>query len=440
MKKIAVIVCFIQLLAGRIAGQELLSLEDAIAVGLERNFDISISKNTYREARNNASPGAAGMLPTIDINAGYTKSFTDAKVDVVTGSELDNPHASSDLLTAGIGLTWKLFDGLKMFITYDKLKKLEASSEISARITIENTVARIIAAYYEIIRQGRALQIMNEQVEISRFRLELARMQYETGTGSEMEYLKARVELNADIANRSNQKTLFENSMTTLNDLLSRDVNTKFSVTDTIPVKPMMNYDSLHHAMKQSNRNLILAILNKQVAETEVRSARASQWPTLGLNASYNYYRSETEANFIQYNRNFGPSVGLTLSMRLFDGLNLRRNYKNAAISLESVDIQRAQIENRLEAYLTRIYNEYQNQLELISFEEENLSLAVRNMDIAKTSYAIGSISSLQLREVQEDLLNAGIRLVTAQFKAKLTETELLLLSGSLVDEDRIKF
>lgn len=439
MKKYLAITCLILLLSWKLSGQEVLTLGDAISIGLVHNFDINISKNTFREAHNNATPGAAGMLPVIDINAGYTKSLTDAKVNVVTGSELDNPKAQTDMLSAGLGLTWTLFDGLKMFITYDKLKKLESCSEISARITIENTVARIIAGYYEIIRQGRVLQIMNEQVEISRFRLDLARMQYETGTGSEMEYLKARVELNADIAGLSNQKTLFENSKTTLNDLLSWDVNTKFNVTDSIPVREPLNYDTLHLAMKRSNRNLILAILNKQVAETEVKSARASQWPTLGLNASYNYYRLETDANFIQYNRNFGPLIGLTLNMHIFDGLNLKRQYKNAAISMESMEIQRAQVENRLDAYLTRIFNEYQNQMEMIGFEEVNLALAVRNMEIAKTSYAIGSISSLQLREVQEDLLNARTRLVTAQFKAKLTETELLLLSGELIDEDSVK-
>jgi outer membrane protein TolC len=185
--------------------------------------------------------------------------------------------------------------------------------------------------------------------------------------------------------------------------------------------------------MKKANRNLLLAVMNKRVAVSELKTTHANQWPTLGLYASYNYYRLETEANLIEYNRNFGPSVGLSLNMKLFDGLNLSRQARNAAISLQTSDLEVKQLGNRLEAYLSRIYNDYRNQMQMIGVETENLVLAERNMDIARESYAIGAISSLQLREVQKDLLEAGTRLVTAEFKAKLTETELTLLSGELV-------
>jgi outer membrane protein TolC len=433
MKFFSITGLILLMFATGVESQELLTLQKAVAIGLANNYGIIMAQKSQEIAHNNASPGNAGMLPEISLNAGYMNGLSDAYVKVVTGAELDNSSAHSDLITAGVGLNWMVFDGLKMFITYDKLKTLEEISELSAKITIENTVARIIGSYYDIIRQGQVQQIFSEQVMISKFRLDLAKMRFETGTGSEMEYLKARVELNADVSDLSNQQTLFENSKTTLNDLLSRDVNTPYTVKDTILVNDQLKYDSLRLSMNSANRNILLAIRNRQVGELELKTARASQWPTLDFYANYNYYRSETEANFVQYNRNFGPSVGLALNMKLFDGLNLTRQYKNAAISVQTGDLAIKQIENRLEAYLARIYNDYRNQLQMIGFEQENLLLAKRNMEIAKESYAIGSISSLQLREVQQNLLDAATRLVTAEFKAKLTETELMLLSGNLI-------
>lgn len=413
--------------------QELLTLEKAVSIGLANNFGIIMARQSQQIAHNNASPGNAGMLPGVNVNAGYVNGLSNALVQVVTGSELDNSSAHSNLITAGVALDWTIFDGLNMFITWDKLKNLEEASELSAKITVENTTAKIIGSYYDIIREERVQQIMGEQVMISKFRLDLAKMRFETGTGSEMEYLKARVELNADVSDLSNQQTISENSKTTLNDLLSRDVNTPFIVKDSILVSGQLKYDSLRSSMKSANRNILLAIRNKQVGQLELKSARASQWPTLDFYANYNYYRSETEANFVKYNRNYGPSFGLTLNMKLFDGLNLTRKYQNAAISLQTSDVEIKQLENRLEAYLARIFNDYRNQIQMIGFEQENLMLAKRNMEIAKESYAIGSISSLQLREVQQNLLDAGTRLVSAEYKAKLTETELLLLSGKLI-------
>jgi outer membrane protein TolC len=62
-----------------------------------------------------------------------------------------------------------------------------------------------------------------------------------------------------------------------------------------------------------------------------------------------------------------------------------------------------------------------------------NLQLARKNMDIALESYRVGSISPVEMREVQRNLLSAHARLILALFRTKVKETELLLLSGKLI-------
>ncbi|MFO7615691.1 MAG: TolC family protein [Bacteroidales bacterium] len=428
------IICLFLFISGMHC-QELLTLDQAIHIGLTNNYGIRISQNQVQAAKNNATPGQAGILPEIGANAGYVKSWNDARLKVVTGSELDTQLAPADLLTAGVGLTWTLFDGGNMFITYDKLRKLEEASDLGARITLENTIARVIAAYYEIVRQEQISLMLEEQVAISRFRADLARTRWEAGTGSEIDYLKGKVELNADLSRLSNQKTLAENAKTHLNDLLARDVNTVFRVADSIPANDELDYLTLVTALQHDNSSLRLARKTRQLGELDARSAAAGLWPRLDYHAGMNYYRSETDAHFIQYNRYYGPTMGLTLNVNLFDGLNQRRRYRNALLSLDSDDLQLKQAENRLTSSLMQTYNDYRNQLELIGFEQENLLLAQRNIDLARESYGIGSISSLQLREVQEDLLNAQARLINARYLARITETELLLLAGLLVKE-----
>ena len=433
MKRLTILGSCLFLAMTGLNGQELLTLEQAVAIGLTNNYGIIISQNSAEEARNNATRGNAGMLPKVGLNAGYVMGLSDARLKVITGSDLNQSSGQWDQLNAGIGLNWRIFDGLNMFITYDKLKTIGEKSELSARITIETTVAAIIAGYYEIVRQGRIAGMLEEQVGLSEFRTNLAKMRYDTGAGSELEYLKSRVELNADLANLSGQKTLYGNSKTNLNDLLSREVTLPFIVEDTIPDCILLNYDTLLSSLRATNRNLMVAAKEKQIGELDVRSASAVQWPTLDYYAGMNYLRSETEAHFIQYNRNYGPSMGLTLNLKVFDGLNQKRHYKNAVIALKSYELGFKQLESKLVTYLTGVYSEYRNQVELVAFERENLTLALRNIDLARQAYTIGSISSLQLREVQEDLLSARNRLITAQFLAKLTETELLLLSGRLL-------
>ncbi|NQV01651.1 MAG: TolC family protein, partial [Bacteroidia bacterium] len=373
------------------AGQEVITLESALKIGLENNYGINIAKNNLQVAANDATIGNAGFLPEIDALGSYNRSLSDAKVNVITGSELRDTRAHGDILSGGVNLNWTLFDGLNMFIRYDKLKKLEEMGELSARITIENTVAAITIAYYDIIRQSEEVIIMQEQVKLSDFRLDLAQTRYETGSGSEMEWLKARVERNADLASLADRETRFENSKTYLNQLLARDINTLFSIHDSILILDTLLYDTLRLKMLQSNHALQLSRKTTETHYLDIKSSRAQQWPSLDLQAGFNYYRLETEASFISYNRYYGPSLGITASMKIFDGLNLRREYQNAKVAFLTSELEYKKQELRLEAYLRRIYNDYMNQMQMIGFEYENLLLAEKNMEIAKESYSVGA-------------------------------------------------
>ena len=358
MKKACITGLIVFLAVRTASGQDILTLESAIEIGLSNNYGINIAKNSRQISENNATPGNAGMLPRIDVNAGYAHGISNAKVTNLAGFELDNSKAGSDLFTAGVNLNWTIFDGLKMFITYDKLKKLEEIGDLNVKISVENTLAKIMAAYYDIIRQEKETEIMKDQVGISEFRLELARLKYETGSGSELEYLKARVELNADIANLSSQKTVSLNSLATLNELMARDVTSKFGVKDTILINYQLNYDSLRAGMREANRNLLLYNRNMEVTSLNMKTTRAVQWPTLGLTTGINYLNNQTEANITNYNRNLGAVVGVSAYLNIFNGLNLQRDYRNAKISYVSSELEVKQLENQLEAYLLKIYNE----------------------------------------------------------------------------------
>ena len=93
MRKFAATGVLLFLLASGAGAQEVMSLEQAVSIGLTNNYGIIISQNEQKEAKNNASLGNAGMLPSVGVNAGLAKGLYDAKVKVVSGSELDNRAA-----------------------------------------------------------------------------------------------------------------------------------------------------------------------------------------------------------------------------------------------------------------------------------------------------------------------------------------------------------
>jgi outer membrane protein TolC len=101
---------------------------------------------------------------------------------------------------------------------------------------------------------------------------------------------------------------------------------------------------------------------------------------------------------------------------------------------MDNQEYQYRQIEQQVDADLITIYYAYQNNLVLLELEKQNLETARENLDIALERYKLGSLSGLELREVQRSLLDAEERLLSVQYQTKLAEISLLQISGRVME------
>src|SRR5262249_49754711 len=104
--------------------QQVLTLENAIDRALSNNFSVRIQRNISLSKDDDATIGNAGMLPSIDATASYTTSNNSISQKLSNGTETNKDNAKQTITTAGVALDWVLFDGLRMFAEYDRLKAL----------------------------------------------------------------------------------------------------------------------------------------------------------------------------------------------------------------------------------------------------------------------------------------------------------------------------
>lgn len=418
--------------------QELLTMEQAITEGLEKNFDIKITQNDYVISQNNNTLGNAGILPTVDIEVGktYRKSDFDGTFQASDGTfNISRDGAKSDQLNSSAVLDWTIFDGTRMFITREKLIELEKAGELQSRITVENTVAAIAEAYYQIVAEQAQFEVLEQTILISEQRRSFAQSRYEVGKGSKLDYLAAQVDYNADQSSLLQQKELLNNAKVDLNQLLGRAVDTNFKAENEIEMQEPLNFDSLQQRVRSFNPSLQLAINQENVAYLEYRELQAERYPEIGLNAGYNYNTSNNEAGQLRESTSDGITYGFTASWNIFNGFNARREAQNARLNKENIQWQKEAIGLELEAQLQKVYFNYQNNLSLVAFEEQNVQLALENESIAFDRYELGAGTSLELREAQRNAVDARSRLLDARLQAKKAEVELLRLSGRLVKE-----
>jgi outer membrane protein TolC len=181
--------------------------------------------------------------------------------------------------------------------------------------------------------------------------------------------------------------------------------------------------------------NNLLKIKTEQLmySKLEEKSLKSEQYPRVFLTGSYGYYENNTEAAFINYNRYFGPQVGLTVGMKLFDGRKLRTSLQNVKINIQNKELLVKDMQEQVSAQIAEMYLDYLCQLQTISLGKKELALAEKNLDIAMKAFQSGHISSLDLRVAQDGLFQASSNLVNAYYYAKVKETELLIVSGTLI-------
>jgi len=125
---------------------------------------------------------------------------------------------------------------------------------------------------------------------------------------------------------------------------------------------------------------------------------------------------------------------GASLAFTIFDGFERQRRVENARVRVQTARYLRSDAEARLSAEITGAFDRYRNRVAVVDLELENVSAASANVDIALERFRLGTITSVELREVQQQQIRAESRLLDARFEAKRAETELLRLTGQLVD------
>ncbi|MBH8567706.1 TolC family protein [Microvirga sp. STS02] len=416
-----------------------LSLQQAIAEALQHNYGILLSRQDVQIAENNVTRGNAGQLPSLTGN--LTRTFNNNNINQRFGEA--DPRivngASSNAFNTNVTLGWTIFDGLGMFIAYDRLKTLRQQQQQITRATVEETVETVTNAYYDVVRQAGKITSLEEALKIGQARIDLTQAQVDVGVSAKVEVLTARVDYNADRSLFLQQQQALAAAKITLNNLLGRTPRLDFEPSDSLTVTRDLREDVITAGIKANNPRLAQAKLGVDVATYDRRLIRASRFPQIGLVSGYGLTRNINNAAFAgtvlttSTNSVQGLNYGVTASVPIFNGFNIRRQEQNARVVEEQSKLSLAQTDLQLDANAATAFAQYQNFLQLLDLEETNIQLARQNVDIALERYRLGLLTPLALREAQRNQLDAETRLLDIRYSAKQAETALRRLSGGLV-------
>ena len=397
MKRFLLLIC-IAFTVVPAEAQRVFSLDDCIQTGLERNYSIRIIRNEQQISDNNATPGNAGYLPTVDLSSGFSGTLNNNNNKLSDGTTEKTNGIHNETADIGLNVNWTVFDGLGIQATYEKLKELQNLGELNTRMTIEEE-------------------------------------RYYIGSMSRLDLQQAQVDFNADSSNVLNQLEQVHTSRIRLNRLMAlEDVEEQVLIKDSlITPNPFLDEVELWKSTLTSNSSLLIAKKNQVISELDYKKIKSRNYPYVKLNAGYGYTANWTEVGNYDLQQRLGLNYGVTIGMSLFDGFNRKREQRNARIQIENQQLRIQELELALRADMSNFWMAYKNNLDLWSLEKENLVAAQENYRIAIDRYKLGELSGIELREAQNSLLEAEERLSVAEYSTKICEISLLQLSGQIL-------
>lgn len=410
-------------------GQQSLSLSDAIAFGLENNYDLQITRKSEEITSVDNNWGTAGALPSINFNLNGRENF----------NVNDNENYRSQTISPEVSLNWVVFNGFSAKITKSKLEEMELQSQGNTTVLVESTIQDIIVAYNSCLLQKALVDVYEELADLSEDRYNRTEDSKNMGASTTYEMLQAKTSWLEDQSNYLQQKVDYENSIRNLNYLLAIEDDEIWNLTTELETNmPEYLLDNLKGSLFENNQTLKNQYLNQSLLAKETALSKSKYYPKLSVNTGVgntqmdNYYSGSTP--------NFGQNssdayIGLSLSFNIFNGGTTRRGVQIAAINEEVEQVQTTQMQHSLSNQLLQLFSNYNVEKAVLELADEQEAAAKLNLELSAEKLKSGAINSFNYRDVQVVYMNAAISKIRAVYNLIQSNTDLLRITGGIINE-----
>jgi outer membrane protein len=412
--------------------QNILRLSDAQTLVLENNFGLKIAEKNIELARNQVYKANAGMSPIIDWNTSFGTLFNQVNQRFVDGRVINRLGRSLSPIS-NLAMTYTLYDGRRMQAVFQRLETQSQLSAVQKQIQIQNTLSNVMQIYYTIQRLQSTENYLNEIIKYYEERQKLTEERWQIGRGSKLDFIQSKTDLSIQKTNITNVQQQLRNTKVELNGVLARNPTTDFTVENDEKLGGMYALQDLIEQSKTKNPEIQSIRKTEEINLIQQKEASSFKKPRINLNSSFGYNFNSNNAGLITYNQSIGLNTAITAQWRIFDGQTINRNIQATKINADIIQLQKADLQNRIENDLTSAFYQYESDKKIVEQEKENRALAAENLEISTEKFKLGASTILEINDAQTRYNTVLNRLVSAQYNVKISELNLLTISGGLL-------
>lgn len=457
------------------AAERPLRLEDAIALALDKNFDLKIQRLATENAEDSFIIADAAFDPTLTLST--ARSYAQSTDGVTSQTGFDTRIGASQRLTTGATISGSgsldrtrnrplLTASLNPVYSSDvalsvRQPLLKNGGFAANRAALERARIGITRAGYEftdsvlsLIRAVESayytLSFARSQLEVRRFSVQVAeelleenRTRRDVGTAIDLDVLQAEVGL----ANARRALLLAEQTEKNASDNLLALINPfEFDVAPgPLAVPPIENvsasFDLSYKLARDNNPNFASTQLSVEQLKLDAEAARRNRLPTLDVGAALGYNTRKGSAGEAAsdvwgsdgYNWQVDASLNLPWGMRAD-----RARYRQSVNSLNRERIRLQQVDQDLLVQVRAAVRAVETNRENLSIATLAAQLSEQQYEAEKARYAQGVTTFRRVQEAKEDLDTARINELQALLNLRNALADLARVEASSLSRYRI--
>jgi outer membrane protein TolC len=415
------------------AAQISITLKSAIDTTLKNNFDIQIAANNVVISKINNTAGVAGALPSVNANFTDNQSITKVFQRLNSGVEIEKNSTAGNNLTSNLTAGILLFNGFRVVATRARLEHLQKQSELQFNLLIQNSIALVMAKYYDIVRQLEYLKIIQTTLDVSQKKLEIVTDRKNVGMANDADYLQALIDVNLVKQNLKTQQLVVDQTKTELLQFMSIKKYYTYNVEDSIQVDKSLELNTIL-AYLQKNPQYLSSEQQVKISEQVTKEVSALRYPSLRLNTGFNFNRNQSAAGLTLMNKNYGPYAGIALQVPIYNGNTYKIQKETALYNLDNAKLQQQNLLNSLTADAIKTYQSYSTTLQQLNSQENSVVLSGKLINVVLERFKVNQATILDVKAAQVSYEITGYQLINLKYAAKISEIELKRLLYQLAN------
>ncbi len=429
-QKLVYLVSFLLLTFNFTLAQETkkLTLDESIKIGLENSEEIHSAQWRVTSADARLSELNAGRLPSLSLNANYTR------LSPIDPYSISTPFGDFELNqnivnTYGVKLTLQqpIFTGFRLKANSDIAEyNLESVKEDFNRDK-NDLVYNIKKAYWNLFKANEVKKVIDENVGQTKVHLKDVQNFYDQGLATKNELLKVQVQL-ADVKLKqidgNNQVRI---AVISLNNIIGLPLSTKIEIADTVnpDEKIQADLDVLVNNAYKSRPELKSMEFKIKASESGITMAQAGWFPQIYLTGDYNYARPNTRIFPTEDKFKGTWDVNVTASFNLWNWGATSDQTTQAEAQFEQAKDAYKSLKDNVTLEVTKNYLEMMRSKESIDAANDNVNQAEENYRITEQQYKNGLTLNSELLDAEVALLQAKTNYVQSLVDYKLAVAQL---------------